>query len=213
MYQAHMSAMSDRGRVYAELKRRIVLLDYEPGQVLREKDLIEEFRVSRTPIREALIRLETEGLVRIIPNSGTIVTEVSFQKLKDVFEVRSYLVRLAGQLAAARVTHEELEALRAHIQTMRRETDPKRLMELDLGFHDLLNRATKNGVLVQILELLRNQAVRIWTFSRDTDEYYAQLADEFEALVATLEAGDEVRSAEILEEHTKRFTEHIRSQL
>ena len=56
--------------IYDALKRRIVLLEYEPGQVLREKDLIREFGVSRTPVREALIRLETEGLVRIVPNQG-----------------------------------------------------------------------------------------------------------------------------------------------
>ncbi|MCF8105753.1 MAG: GntR family transcriptional regulator, partial [Desulfohalobiaceae bacterium] len=99
--------MFDADNIYRELKRRIVFLDYEPGQSLREKDLIEEFGVSRTPVREAFIRLESDGLVRIFPNLGTIVTEVSFQQLKDVFEIRSYLVRLAGQLAAARATEED----------------------------------------------------------------------------------------------------------
>lgn len=200
-------------RIYTELKRRIVLLDYEPGEVLREKDLIEEFGVSRTPVREALIRLEGEGLVRIIPNRGTIVTEVSFQNLKDVFEIRSYLLQLAGRLAAARITAEELQALRAHIATMNRETDPKVLMRLDLELHDLLNGATKNHALERILEILRNQAVRIWSFTKDTNGYFTGLAREFEPLLEALERRDEEASAKILSEHSDRFVEHVRSEL
>lgn len=200
-------------QIYAELKRRIVLLDYTPGEMLREKDLIEEFGVSRTPIREALIRLETEGLVRIIPSSSTMVTEVSFQNLKDVFEVRSYLIRLAGELAASRIDDEELASLRSIVESMRTETDPKGFMGLDLQFHDQVNRATKNDVLAHMLETLRNQSVRIWAFSQDMDDYYDQLAEEHEALVAALAERDTAKSADLLEKHTKRFIDYIRQQL
>jgi len=199
--------------IYTEIKRRIVLLDYEPGQVLREKNLIQEFGVSRTPVREALIRLEAEGLVRIFPNQGTIVSEVSFQQLKDVFEIRSFLVRLTGQLAAARITEEELERMRALIQEMNSAKDPKALMRIDSDLHDLINEATKNDVLVKILGMLRDQAVRIWTFSRASDDYYRGIPKEFEELLKALEQGDEEESACILERHTRRFIEHIRSQL
>lgn len=204
---------NDKHQVYSELKRRIVLIEYEPGEVLREKDLIEEFGVSRTPIREALIRLETEGLVRIIPSSSTMVTEVSFQNLKDVFEVRSYLIRLAGELAASRITEDELASLRRDVEAMENESDPKRLMELDLAFHDQLNRATKNDVLANMLEMLRNQSVRIWVFSREMDDYYDQLAEEHAALLQSLTDRDAAASADLLEKHTKRFIEHIRQQL
>jgi DNA-binding GntR family transcriptional regulator len=199
--------------IYAEIKKRIVLLDYEPGQVLREKELIEEFGVSRTPVREAFIRLEAEGLVRIFPNQGTMVTEVSFQQLKDVFEIRAFLVRLTGQLAAARITGEELDRMRELIHRMKAEKDPKALMRIDSELHDLINQATKNEVLVKILGMLRDQAVRIWTFSRADDEYYGRLPEEFERLLKALERRDEEESARILEAHTKRFIEHIRSQL
>jgi GntR family transcriptional regulator, rspAB operon transcriptional repressor len=199
--------------IYRELKKRIVLLDFEPGQVLKEKELMEEFGVSRTPVREALIRLEAQGLVKIFPNLGTIVSEVSFQQLKDVFEIRSFLVKLTGSLAAARITEEELEEIRAHIARMRDEHDPKALMRLDLALHELLDRATRNEVLVKILGMLRDQAVRIWTFSRTDNDYYAGLAEEFEGLVEALEKRDGDACAQILERHTKGFIEHIRSQL
>jgi DNA-binding GntR family transcriptional regulator len=199
--------------IYALIKKRIVLLDYQPGQVLREKDLIKEFKVSRTPVREALIRLEVEGLVRIFPNQGTIVTEVSFQQLKDIFEIRSYLVKFTGQLAAARITREELDRMRALVDQMKSEKDPKSLMNLDLELHDLINQATKNAALVKILAMLRDQAVRIWSFSQTDDGYYSRLSEEFEELLDALERHDEEESARILEKHTRRFIEHIRSQL
>ena len=200
-------------RIYAELKRRIVLLDYTPGEMLREKNLIEEFGVSRTPVRETLIRLETEGLVRIIPNQGTMVTEVSFQNLKDVFEIRSALLRLAGRLAAERVTQSEIDELRSQIDAMRRETDPRTLMRLDMEFHEAFNRTTKNQTLVKMLGVLRNQAVRIWSFIPSTDDYYAQIPADLEKLLKALGARDAEMTTEQLECHSKRFVEHVRGQL
>lgn len=205
--------MNDADHIYQELKRRIVFLDYEPGQTLREKELIEEFKVSRTPVREALIRLEADGLVRIFPNLGTIVSEVSFQQLKDVFEIRSYLVRLAGQLAAARATGEDLCELRSVIQEMKEEQDATNLMQLDSTIHELINKATKNEMLVKFLGMLRDQSVRIRTFSHNDTKYYRSMAGELEKLLEALERRDEEESARILEKHTKGFVEHIRSQL
>jgi DNA-binding GntR family transcriptional regulator len=198
--------------IYSELKRKIVLLEYEPGQVLREKDLIKAFGVSRTPVREALIRLQTEGLVRIVPNQGTFVSEVSFQQLRDVFEIRSFLVRLTGQLAAARITEEELKQVRSLVGRMKREKNAKTLMALDSELHERVNRSTKNEVLVRILGMLRDQAVRIWKFSHSEDEYWTGLHAEFEELVRALEQRDEEACGLILENHQKRFIDYIRSQ-
>lgn len=204
--------MNNNASLYDELKKRIVLLDYEPGQVLREKELIEEFGVSRTPVREALIRLETDGLVRILPNLGTIVSEVSFQQLKDVIEVRSHLILLSGQLAAARITKQELEELHGLIEQMKQEKDPKLLMDLDTRAHDLINQASKNEMLVNMLGQLRDLVVRIWFYFPTNDEYYHGLSEEFEELEAALQAGNQEESARLLEKHTQRFIDHIRGQ-
>jgi DNA-binding GntR family transcriptional regulator len=204
--------MKDADTVYRTLKERIVFLDYEPGQALREKELMKEFGVSRTPVREALIRLETEGLVRIFPNQGTMVSDVSFQNLKDVLEIRYFLVRLTAQLAAARITRDELNLMKGHIERMKSEKDPKVLMRLDSEMHDLINKATKNEMLVKMLGSLRDQAVRIWTFSPSDDQYLNNMAEEFEQLVEALDRRDEDACATILEQHSQGFIEHIRSQ-
>ncbi len=204
--------MSEPLNIYQELKKRIVFLEYQPGQTLREKDLLEEFGVSRTPIREAFIRLESDGLVRIFPNLGTIVSEVSFQQLKEVFEIRSFLVQLVGQLAAARATGDELAEIRSKVEAMKQSSDTNRLMQLDSEIHELVNKATKNETLVKFLGILRDQSIRIQTFSHNNNAYYQSLTAELEELITALENRDGEASARILEKHTKGFVEQIRSQ-
>jgi len=199
--------------IFQELKKRITLLEYKPGEALREKEIMQDFDVSRTPVREALIRLEMEGLVRIIPNQGTFVADVSFQQLKDVFEIRSYMVRLTGQLAATRITEGELAEIREHIERMKQTHDPKVLMQIDGELHKIINRATKNEALVKILGTLNNQAVRIWTYSHAENHYWKGLVAEFEKIEAALRRRDEKETARLLEKHTRRFVDHIRGQL
>lgn len=199
--------------IFNTLKTQIILLEHQPGKVLREKEIMEEFGVSRTPVREALIRLKMEGLVRIIPNVGTIVEDVSFQQLKDVFETRSYLIQLSGQLAATRITKEELKEIRQRIDAMRSTEDNKTLMQLDDAIHKIINRATKNEVLVKMLESLHDQMVRIWIFSGVKGNYWKGLEREFTDIADSLEQHDATLASRLLDEHTKRFVEHVRSQL
>ncbi len=199
--------------VYQALMRQIILLEQKPGAVIREKELMEAFEVSRTPVREALMRLEMDGLVRIIPNVGTFVEEVSFQQLKDVFEIRSHLVLLAGNLAAARITDEEITEIRRRIEDMRSTQETKELIRLDGEIHQIINNATRNELLIKMLNGLHDQAVRIWTFSGAAGGYWKNLEKEFNDIAAALEQHDEEMTARLLEEHTKLFVEHVRSQL
>lgn len=204
--------MADRN-VYQELKRQIILLEQKPGTVIREKDVMEAFKVSRTPVREALMRLEMDGLVRIFPNVGTFVEDVSFQQLKDVFEIRAHLVRLAGSLAAMRITREEVAEIRQRIEMMKPTQDTKILMQLDGEIHTIINGATRNELLVKILRGLHDQAVRIWTYAGAEGGYWQSLEREFEDIATALEKHDEHATARLLEEHSHRFVEHVRSQL
>jgi DNA-binding GntR family transcriptional regulator len=199
--------------VYQELKKQIILLDFKPGAVIREREIMKAFDVSRTPVREALMRLEMDGLVRIIPNVGSFVEDVSFQQLKDVFEIRSYLVRLAGQLAAARISEEELAGIRERIDSIKATQDTKTLIQLDGEIHQIINQATKNEVLIKMLDGLHDQAIRIWAFAGAEGAYWNDLAKELEDITAALEQHDEELTARLLGNHTKRFVENIRGQL
>ena len=199
--------------IYSELKKRIVYLDYKPKQLLKIKELAKKFGVSPMPIREALILLETEKLVHIIPNNGIYVTDVSFQELKDVFEIRLFLIGLAGRLAAQRATAEELNKMKELLKKLKQEKDRKRLIQLDAEFHDLVNYSTKNQTLAETLKRLRNQIARLWFFAKENDTYTLQIPKDFDELIKTLENKDQNKSEEILKNHAIHFIEQVKSSL
>jgi DNA-binding GntR family transcriptional regulator len=204
--------MSDNN-IYKELKKQIISLEQKPGAIIREKEIMEAFNVSRTPVREALMRLEVDGLVRIIPNAGTFVEEISFQKLRDVFEVRAHLVRLAGKLAATRISNEEIIEIRRVIEDMKSTKDTRTLMKLDTEIHNIIRKATRNELLMKTLSGLHDQAVRIWNSVGTESGYWEKLYLEFEDIVASLEQHDEESAARLLEEHANVFSEQLKNQL
>ena len=199
--------------IYKELKKRIVYLDYKPKQVLNIKELAKEFGVSPMPIREVLILLETEKLVHIIPNNGIYVTDVSFQELKDVFEIRLFLISLAGRLAAQRVTQEELNRMKELLEKIKQEKDRRKLIQLDAEFHDLVNCSTKNQTLAETLKRLRNQIGRLWFFAKENDTYSQKIPEDFEELVNALENKEQNKSEQIMKDHAIHFINQIKMSL
>lgn len=97
--------------IYRTIKDRILFLEYTPGQILNENILAEEFGVSRTPLREVFNRLEWEQLVKILPRTGTMVIEIEFQKMLNVFQIRFEIEELAGMLAGEHITDDHLEKI------------------------------------------------------------------------------------------------------
>ncbi|MDD5015528.1 MAG: GntR family transcriptional regulator, partial [Atribacterota bacterium] len=199
--------------IYKELKKRIVYLDYQPKQVLNIKELAKEFGVSPIPIREVLILLENEKLVHIIPNNGIYVTDVSLQELKDVFEIRLFLVSLAGKLAAQRSTPEELSKMKELLEKIKKEKNRKKLIQLDAEFHDLINCSTKNQTLAETLKRLRNQIGRLWFFAKEHDAYSQEIPEDFEELIKALENKDQSKSEQIMKDHAIHFINQIKISL
>ena len=199
--------------IYKELKKRIVFLDYKPKQVLSIKELAKEFGVSPIPIREVLILLENEKLVHIIPNNGIYVTDVSFQELKDVFEVRLFLVGLSGRLSTQRITPEELNKMKELLEKIKKEKNRKKLIQLDAEFHDLVNYSTKNQSLAETLKRLRNQIGRLWFFAKENDAYSQQIPEDFEELIKALENKEQNKSEQIMKDHAIHFINQIKMSL
>jgi len=199
--------------IYTELKKRIVFLDYKPKQLLNIKELAKEFGVSPMPVREVLILLENEKLIHIIPNNGIYVNDISFQELKDVFEIRLFLVGLAGKLAAQRVTLEELNKMKELLKKIKQEKDRRKLIQLDAEFHDLVNCSTKNQALAETLKRLRNQIGRLWFFAKENDAYSQQIPEDFEELIKRLENKEENKSEQIMKDHAIHFINQIKMSL
>jgi len=199
--------------IYKELKKRIVYLDYKPKQVLNIKELAKEFRVSPMPVREVLILLESEKLIHIIPNNGIYVNDISFQELKDVFEIRLFLVGLAGKLAAQRVTSEELNKMKELLEKVKKEKNRKKLIQLDAEFHDLVNYSTKNQTLAETLKRLRNQIGRLWFFAKENDAYSQKIPEDFEELIKALENKEQNKCEQIMKDHAIHFINQIKTSL
>lgn len=152
-----------RDVVFKTLRQAILKGELEPGERLMEIQLAERLGVSRTPIREAIRKLELEGLVLMIPRKGAEVAKISEQDLRDVLEVRRSLEELAIDLACQRMTQEELEELKAKEEAFAqaiKEGDAMQIAETDEQYHDVIYNSTKNQKLVQILNNLREQMYR-----------------------------------------------------
>ncbi|OQY38113.1 hypothetical protein B6228_05015 [Candidatus Atribacteria bacterium 4572_76] len=199
--------------IYKELKKRIVYLDYKPKQVLNIKELAKEFGVSPMPVREVLILLESEKLIHIIPNNGIYVNDISFQELKDAFEIRLFLVGLAGKLAAQRVTSEELNKMKELLEKVKKEKNRKKLIQLDAEFHDLVNYSTKNQTLAETLKRLRNQIGRLWFFAKENDAYSQKIPEDFAELIKAMENEDQNKCERIMKDHAIHFINQIKTSL
>lgn len=150
------------------LREAIVAGVLQPGERLMEIQLAEELGVSRTPVREAIRKLELEGFVVMVPRRGTYVSDLSIKDINEVYEIRTSLDVLAAGLAAERITDEELEQMErllVEIGEYMDKEDIEKIVEVDTKFHDILYRASRNDRLVGIISNLREQFTRFRTVS------------------------------------------------
>lgn len=148
--------------VFESMREAILSGVLEPGERLMEIQLAEEMGVSRTPVREAIRKLELENFVVMIPRKGAYVAGVSSKDVADVFEIRSALEGLAAGLAAERITDDELEQMERALfyRANEGELDLEQIVKRDTDFHALLYSASRNERLIQILANLREQIQR-----------------------------------------------------
>ncbi|OPZ75310.1 MAG: putative HTH-type transcriptional regulator YdfH [Firmicutes bacterium ADurb.Bin456] len=150
-----------REMVFESLREAIILGRLKPGERLMEIQLAEEMGVSRTPVREAIRKLELEGFVVMVPRKGAYVAGISVKDIVDVFEVRAALEGLAAALAAERITSEEMDQLEMSLlKIYNTEDDINAIVEGDSSFHNLVYQASRNQRLVQIITHLQEQIHR-----------------------------------------------------
>jgi len=156
--------------VFETLREAIIKGDLAPGERLMEVQVAEELGVSRTPVREAIRKLELDGLVIMVPRKGAYVADISMRDLSDVFEVRRALEGLAAELAADRATDEEIEELERMLVRISESIEENRVrdtVELDTQFHEMLYAASRNerlrGILSQLREQIHRFRLQSWT--------------------------------------------------
>ena len=198
-----------RDVVFNTLRRAILRGELKPGERLMEIQLANKLGVSRTPIREAIRKLELEGLVLMIPRKGAEVAEITEKNLRDVLEVRCALEELAVQLACDRIDKarmRELHAAAAHFRDVLGNADITELAEADEAFHDVIFQATENNRLIQLLNNLREQMYRYRIEYLKKKECYPQLLEEHAQIMHAIEKHNK-------EEATRVTTQHINNQV
>ncbi|GMQ56029.1 GntR family transcriptional regulator [Vallitalea sediminicola] len=197
-----------RDVVFNTLREAILKGELVAGERLMEKQLAERMGVSRTPIREAIRKLELEGLVVMIPRKGAEVAKITHKDIKDVLEVRAALEELAVKIACEKMSEESLIDLRRTTQTFQKaceDHDIEQIIKKDVEFHDIIFNSTENEKLIQIINNLREQIYRYRV------EYIRKVADfgilvkEHDLIVKSIENRD-------VEEARKIAVQHIVNQ-
>ena len=191
-------------RAYRAIKDAILDRTYAGGRLLTEGELAEAVGVSRTPVREALLRLEADGLVRLYPKKGALVLPVSADEIADVLETRE-LVETHTAVRAIRVDglHDTLEAHLAAMRAAREAADTVAFTAADRAFHHAVVAAAGNAVLTGLYDSLRDRQLRMGVeYMRSGPERMDRALAEHEAIVAALASGDTERVRRSVHRHT-----------
>lgn len=204
--------LTDAEKAYNAIKDQIIQLQLAPGSVITETQLMEQLGIGRTPIREALKRLQAENLVVLSPRRGMFVSDIAITDLAQLYELRVELEPLCARLAAQRSKPEQLNQLRALAEEFKQHTpsDNLNLIALDCRFHRLLAEASQNKYLRNELELLHNLSVRIWNLALDQAASEDVDVKAHLEILAAIEAGDPPRAEETMRNHIQRFHRTIK---
>ncbi len=193
-----------RDVVFNTLRQAILTGELKPGERLMEIHLADRLGVSRTPIREAIRKLELEGLVVMIPRKGAQVAKITEKNLKDVLEVRRALDTLAVRLACKRMDDTYKKQLREACDEFAKVvkcSNTKDITEADVRFHDIINQSTGNDRLIQLVNNLAEQMYRYRLEYIKDAAYHNRLIDEHEEIYNAILERDEERAAKAVVVH------------
>lgn len=203
-------------RVYAHVKQGVLDRRYQGGTLLTEGELAEAVGVSRTPVREALLRLEVEGLIKLYPKKGALVLPVSAQEIADVVETRLLVEEHAARKAvpASAALIERLEELLAQQKEQAAAGDLAAAAVTDRCFHAEIVRSGGNEILSRLYDQLRDRQLRMGVaVMHSHPDRIAKTLTEHEEILSALRAGDAERAVEIVHRHVDWFSHLARGQV
>ena len=211
---AEAESLSDRA--YFAIRELIVTLELAPGSIVSERELQERLSVGRTPVREALQRLEGERLVEVYPRRGIFVSNVNVLDLAVLSEVRIALECFAARLAAERSTPADRELtveLIADLEELSATADERLLIDLDQRIHRHVYRCTHNSFLEATLDGYYVLTLRIWFLALNRVSRLGDAVKEHLELLEAIRDGDGARAEDAMRRHVVGFEEAIRRVL
>lgn len=202
--------MSDR--VTQDLRRMIVTMEFQEGQIVSQSFLTEQLKCGRTPLREALQRLEQEGLVEAVPGGGVAIAGLSLTSFVDLIEAQAMMESFASRLAARRVTNEalcRLDEVLAAAERAARELDFTKIAECDLDFHLTIGQATGNRYVSETITYLHHKATRFGYIGWKRAGTVAPSLQEHRGILAALRNRDPEVAERLTREHTLNSRDRI----
>lgn len=203
-------------QIAEELRTMIVDGKLAPGQKIPEKELCEAFDISRTPLREALKVLATEGLVELLPQRGARVSVITEAERQELFPIIAALEALAAELACRNMTDAELAELKGLHRQMVAAYDRRDNLEyarLNRKIHLSIFEAARNGALQMLYSNMELRIRNIRHTVRQSDEDWARAVQDHEKILTVLEARDEGLCAKVLRDHVMRTADAVRDAL
>lgn len=216
LFLESQSSLPLRDVVFQELRKEILTGVLQPGERLMEIHLAKRLGVSRTPIREAIRKLELEGLAIMTHRKGAVVAEITEKHLKDVLEVRKTLDVLAIELACDRMEEKEQKELEQACKDFERAIECKIVQEIaaaDVKLHDIILYATRNDRLVQLVSNLAEQMYRYrFEYIKD-DTIHEQLIEEHKMMYESILNRDKEKAAKAVRLHIDNQEQAILQQI
>lgn len=201
--------------VYEELKRQIMVGEIAPGTRMMEVELAEEMGVSRTPVREAIRKLEKEGLVTIEPRRGAYASDISAKDMVDILEVRQDLEGMAAGIAAQRITEEgrlELESIAREYKESVDKEDIEQIIKNDEAFHKYIVSLSGNKTLIKMVSQVQELALRFRYIYYEDFSRFKNQPTEHQAIVDAIVSGDVTSARVNAEEHLARLKDFVRKE-
>jgi DNA-binding GntR family transcriptional regulator len=206
------------GHVYEALRNDIVELRLAPGSPIDEVQLAQRFQMSRTPIREALVRLAAEGLITTLPNRATIVASIDFLSLPQFFDAMTLMYRVTTRLAAAHHHAEDIAgivALQARFAEAVEARDALAMIAANRDFHLAIARAGRNRYYTELFTQLLDEGRRILRlyYSAFHDVLPREYVSEHDEMIAAIAARDVARADALASAHAGQIVRHIQAAI
>lgn len=198
--------------VYEELKRQILIGEITPGTRMMEVELAEDMGVSRTPVREAIRKLEKEGLVTIEPRKGAYASNISIKDMVDVLEVRQGLEAMAAAIASEKISDAQKEELQNAVDQYRaavESEDVEEIIKYDQKFHMLIVTYSDNKTLTQVFSTVQELVIRFRYIYYDDFNRYENMPNEHQEIEEAIMSGDSEKARIAADQHVARLKDFV----
>lgn len=186
------------------IRNRILSGEYEIGAKVKENQIANELRVSRTPVREAFKQLENEGLIDYVPNRGCFAKGFTRQDVEDIYAVREALEKLALERCMDRITKDELKELEEQWELMEfyaKKKDAQKVLELNSTFHDMIYASTRSRFIAQVLRSYKGYIDKTRKSVFYDESYLMAILLEHREILDAIKSRDKERGIRAVSEH------------